>query len=428
MSLESKLKKIGSGILIGSLLLFNGCERDNVKPDNTNYTLKNPVKVDLADNYEMPGSLSSYNAKSNSKKNFLVGEGELVFSQSPTFNGPPITDFIVNPGIYKLNTSSSLVDSIYTFPSIDLKDFEPNWVRINEDNSISAKGLILSNILLPDSSYLFASNFSGKLFKVFQDSSGQLRREIYLENEELIGISDMIYGSDGKIYATQQRLVGGENATLRDKRVISISLEDSVINEEFILPLGDNLTGFLNNGLSIGNKLDIIENLKSYDGSKFYVSDELAGVIYQVSQSNEVIPLVSNLNLPSSLAIQSNGKILTLTGPKMNSDFSDFVKYPELLEIDPINGKYSSIYIFENEPIEDYKTGLATVDSFGNQLPVEFYVSTIISEGETDSKLDSSLSFSELEFSLSSGLTLFFTKSLTGEVGMITFDKQLEEE
>ncbi|VVB83740.1 Uncharacterised protein [uncultured archaeon] len=416
MNKLGKVLALSGAIFAGSIFL-NGCPAYDNSKKSEHYVLKNISKIILGKNYEPLGGLSSA-GNVNSAKGIKKGASlEKIFIESPLFKQSSTLNFILPPSIYSESDSSPT--KMYSFPDEDVNEFLTGWTEdVTKDDGelvVRPHGLILDSLLLDDGSVLVSSNISKKLFRVYSNNEN-FEEEVYLEDDELVGITDMIMGRDGKVYCTQQQLNAVGNDIARHKRVISIDYNKN-ISEEFLLPDGIS-SGYMNfiqenskysqATLNIGSKIDIIENTetgKQLTNAKFYVSDQLTGAIYSVSDANEISILRENLQSPSSLAIDKEGRVIITTGPILDS--SNIVIPSKVIAIKP-QGLDEEIYSFSEDSGKDYNTGLV-ISQGENKIPLAFFMSSVLSEDSAN-----------WEFS--------YTKSLTGETGIFTASKVQEDE
>ncbi|MCK5624309.1 hypothetical protein KAI04_00515 [Candidatus Pacearchaeota archaeon] len=391
-----KLKNILlSGILAGSLALGSCTKFEDSEIKQNNYELINVSETILGQGYERPGGLSS-NKKGTLKSFDNQGSLETqLFCSSPVINLYR-TDFLVKPKIYTNSPDLSSQNILYELSNVEVDDFLGGYlgeVYVDGIRGWRPGKLILDLITLPDNSIILSSNNSDKLYRIYNDET-KYKEEIYLENDSLVGITDMILGSDNNIYAVKN--------IPKNKEVISIDIETKEISHEFSIPDGVSTSM----GSSVIGKMDIIENTlegRILNNSKYYVLDQLTKTIYNVSDSKVVTPLKDKLRYPSSLAIDDMGRIITTLGPTISSPDFNFLEYPQVIAINPSTLKQDTIYNFFNDNPIDYHVGILSVDN--NQIsPISFYMTSLLCETDTD-------------------FDFYFTKSLTGEIGKITATK-----
>ncbi|RLG16085.1 hypothetical protein DRN69_01695 [Candidatus Pacearchaeota archaeon] len=451
-------KILAGGFLIGSLAL-GSCRLEGPLPSpeeladedssmNSEYT-EDYTLVKISENvlgrgYEMPEGLrlKSFSYKKQFNKSLSVDdEGTLssVFLERPTFKIlRSDKTFEVGPKINSLSgtledvvSGTVSINTLFSFSQDYLSDF--NSFQFQEINSILRPlGLFLRTLPLGNDYFLISSNFSNKLFGIVKDIDGIYNSEIFKQEDELIGINDMILGSDGKIYVTQSPILEyttyPEIRLIRKKRVISIDDKNN-INEEFSLPDGvvskfftkipdSNLLygGYFNPG---DEQLRIEEN--SSDGKtktniEFFVSDFLSGIIYSVSKNSEGIYQTSVLKevpYPLAVEVEQNGNLFVVTGPIFRDSDSEpgiqslsFLKNSEIIKIDPSDvTNTTSIYTIPEE-LEDFPGAFQPISnsSYEDYFPTGYSVSIGIAE-DTDT------------------LTFLLSNTHSGKVNAVQFKK-----
>ena len=351
------------GTLAGLITLMPSCEKE--KP----YELPNFKFISektIRNNLDLPTGLSSGNhLKKAGSKNTKGTAAEVsgVFIEAPIF-----LNFHSNGGIQlsqnpKISEYSGTLGSLSTssLGEIDLtnyqSDFDSPAYYAMADSLWKAHGLTLDALVLSDGTMLSSSNSSDKIFK--RNSFGEI--EIFLQNKDLERITDMVEGSDGKIYAVQAPLFDDNSNLIYPKRVISI--ENGIIKTEFELPSAINPNFSMNledivpywwKDGSLLYKLKIIENSvegKKRFGTEFYVSDQLENVIYKVDSEKRVSVLAKDISFPSSLAVDSIGNVFYTTTPLFRGiTFSHKVSLDVL---NPETSEHTSLHKFD-ESIKDY--------------------------------------------------------------------------
>ena len=356
---------------------FFSCQKSPTTPIEEkpeNYTLTDIVESNIINGLDRPEWVSDYPIKTGISKSInQYTTGINVFCENPLFNGPPVTDFEIRPKILKFTEDEQTIlaggeISLYHLSELTsaiTNDFDTGWVEnytFNEKTILRPRGLSIDAVVLEDNSVLVSSNVSKKIFEI--DESGI--DHVYLEDDELIGITNMILGSDGKIYCAQLPLIDPPNNIIRPKRVISVDSQKN-INIEFELPIGtfggtcasglDN-TKYAGNCLPMDTHLKIIENTNIGEDkpSKFYVTDLLTQVVYGISQKGDV-SILANLRYPSSVAIDNYGKLFVTTSPLLSLE-REVSHYPELFEINPETEETTLLHSFTKDS-NSYRSGIA---------------------------------------------------------------------
>ena len=414
---------IASGIF-SACLLFGGCDINSTniskKDDSTNkeYHLENFKNVSGDNNYEKPSSIVKYDGI-NSRNSFFNGvgklEGKLLFYEAPTLNYET-KQFLKRPAIYSALDITN-PEKIFEFSDDYLDEFNSDQYVL-EDGALRITGLLSSLVPSSDDSILFISNVSNKMFKIYKSETTFVAEE-FLVDDELYGINSMIFGEDGKMYAVQEQLESSGGNILRNRRVISIDLSNSLIKEEFILPKDistDILFGIKENTyLDLGNKLDLVRNNavgKNLNGFDFFVSDLISGSIYSHSlDRTEANEFASGLIFPSSLAVDFEGKVLTIEGPRLSTNEDNQPRNiqmdepPRIVQLDSQNGNIN-LYSFQGG-IDKYDTEWYKLLEGGRIVPINLYMDSVLIEDDFN-------------------WDFYYTNSLTGEVGLVSADKTQE--
>lgn len=404
------------------LISSTTCEK---KPTSEPYILpefKNPSVNTIKVNLESPSGLSSFhnsNDPNHKSKNMFQNIASGVFIEGPRFqnlysNGgiqidknPKISMYEID--LDKLSTNELPFDDLptNTMAEIDFNsypsDFDSfiyygSWYTRDKPDSIwRASRLLLDNCIINDDSILTSSNSSDKIF--ITNSIGDTK--VFLEDSDLIGITDLVFGNDGEIFAAQAPLLDQNDPKIiiRPKRIISIS--NGTINTEFELPTTinseflqrpDNLSQWL--GSPCLEQLKIIENSiagKDRFGIAYYIADLLGNVIYQVDNNLNISVLARDLKYPTSIAIDSLGNLFYTSSPLLGNYMDASVTWREsLYVINPESGISKLICEFGASICNEYwwHHGLtlfldcSTTDCF---LPLDLNITTIIYE--TNNKL-----------------------------------------
>lgn len=354
--------------------------------DADNLAYINITEEVLVDGLEMAQGLSGLAKGADPDSIIKHGKFTSVFCERPLLSSSG--GFAKAPRIIKYADGDMTV--LYEFQAADTADFSTG-VRHVTTGGLRPVGLVLETAVLPDSSVLFTTNITDKIYRI--TSGGN--KEVYLENDALMGTTGMIMGDDGKVYCAQVPFYYiFQDVVVRKKRVISI---DSGMNikVEFELPDRDYRSGWghLINGrtdtgaisMVMGNLIKVTENTaegkRINDPSKFYASDMLSHVIYKVSDAGVVNVLKEGIWCPSSMQVGKLGKVFVTTGTLLDAQHNVIPGYlPKLVAVNPKTDKAYDIYVFKEE--NSYQTGFSEVVS-GGEIPMGFSISSILFEGDT---------------------------------------------
>ena len=421
------------GTLAGLMAFLPSCERDPSEKDDS-YRLPKFERVYeslVQDKLEFPSGLSNNSATRKSElksRKGISADADGIFIQAPLFinhHGSRGIEPYQNPIISEY---TGTLENLSTNPlaEINLSDYfsdfdSPTFYPL-EDSLWRARGTTLDGLVLSDGTILASSNSSDKLFK--RNPSGEI--EIFLQNKDLERITDMVQGSDGKIYAVQAPLVDYDDASkvLFPKRVVSVNKD--VINTEFELPsdiISHSWEGpfpqhypYWWRDAPLLEKLKIVENSengKKQFGAEFYISDLFEGKIYKVDASNKIEILAKDLQFPSSLAVDSIGNIFYTTTPFQGKEMIwDALTYKFSLNIlNPETGVSEILHEFD-ETLRDYSdAGIWAYVNYNKEfyrIPVGYNISNVLYESKD-----------KLEF--------LITNSLRGTLKYVSLDKILEK-
>ena len=354
------------------LILSLGSSCDKEQQGDAHYELPTFKKVYenlVKDNLELPSGLSSgQNLEKSSSKGILGLSAEIegIFVEAPIFvnnRAENVMEPYQNPIISKyIGDLQNL--SISPFNEIELEtyftDFDSPAYYALQDSCWRSHGITLDGLIVDDGTILCSSNSSDKVFEI--NSTGTT--EIFLQDKELERITDMIQGSDGKIYAVQAPLFNENDNSIiiYPKRVISI--ENGVIKTEFELPseINPNFSMNLEDVVpywwmdgSFLHKLKIIENSeegKKRFGNQYYISDLINDVIYKIDSEKKVSELARGLKYPSSIAVDSVGNVFYTTMP-LSKGGPSLAHKVSLNVLNPETSEHALIYEF-NESAYDY--------------------------------------------------------------------------
>jgi len=406
-------------LIICIIILASSCEE---KPTPEPYILpdfKNPSVTSIKNNLEFPSGLSSFIYASelkNNSKNVSQNIASGVFIEGPRFqnlhsNGgiqidqnPKISRYEID--LEQLSTNELPINTlvINTISEFDYLKYEDDfdsfsyfgsWIILGEPDSIwRASRLLLDNCIISNDSILTSSNSSDKIF--LTNSIGST--SVLLEDPDLTGITDLIYGKSKKIYAAQTPVLdqNNPNNVIRPKRLISI--KNSSINTEFELPttIGsaflqypENLSQWL--GTPCLEQLKIVENSeegKKRFGTEFYIADLLGNVIYKVDKSNNVDVLASDLKYPTSIAVDSMGNLFYTSSPVFKIyGYSVVTNRESLYALNPEDGATKMICAFGTSVFEEYwwHAGFGISVLYAGQrceLPLDLNITNVLYETE----------------------------------------------
>ncbi|GIW53279.1 MAG: hypothetical protein KatS3mg081_2634 [Gemmatimonadales bacterium] len=394
----TKLSRVLKPITTGSAALVLGCNFifGPDKPDfNPGYTITNVQEKIIQRNLENPGGLSyntdnlnlasylnlkslgtpsyDYSTTNNSSNTSLINYTAL-FSTGPLFKHSRETDRtegFLNPAVYAFQGSVDLLSNnpplnkILEFPlSTYFSDFTTGTFRWRQDDILRPIGNI-ADIVFTNKGIFCSANTSNKLFEIGLDGPS-----VFIENNELFGITDMIFARDGKIYAAQAPRVKVDSivnyithlSITRPKRVISIDLTTKTITQEFELPTEKEIhpkspeDNRLNSkGFLADERIKIVENSvngKNVLGIDFYVSDMFKEVIYKVT-NKKVEVLKDSVNLPTSLAVDSTGNLFYTSSPLWDYPILYWVSPTKIYMLNPATLEEKVVYNFGEE--QDYE-------------------------------------------------------------------------
>jgi hypothetical protein len=382
---------------------------------------------------ERPSGISLYGKSSKKGSSNPSSLEEIIFCSGPLINELR-TKFFVKPTIFNYQGNFDTINTLYEFEDEDLGIF--NFVEmdiifdergmpviIEGERVMRPTGLNSDTTVLRGGNVLFSTTKSNKIL----DLTGGIR-DIYLENDDLIGINNMVYGSDDKIYLTQIAIRDELGDIVRPKRVISLDSNKN-LNVEFELPSEQN-SGFYEpirtefnslyggNFIEIGSQIRIIENLdKKVDPSKVYVMDQLSRAIYK-NTGNNLVNLLENSEphiYPSGIAAEINGKIFYITSPviysNLHPDYNAGLAFqPQLRVFDPKKLEDTVLYTFEGGGLGKYLTGREPyeIEINGEKywLPINFLMT--LGAVQVDNNLN-----------------IYFTDNVAGDFGILSsFEEQ----
>lgn len=406
MKRKDFLKIVGTG-LVGAL--FTEC--DIFFPEE-GYSYRNISEKIISSGYNRPVGLSQGSLYFMDMPSCLVSNGEFqpIFTKRPT--------------LYK---NSSLDDSepvkIFEFGQESFNDFWDGYDLSHPTISeIKSRGLFLDTLVLSEEEVLISSNVSDKIFSIINDKNGNysLNPVPFAQGEDIIGIDEMIMGSDGLIYATQSGIEGttadGPFPYIRKPRVISLDPITKQVIQEFLLRPSSNpkfenvygqcginitLSGYDVAILELGKKHAIIENSiqgRSDTGIRFFVSSYLDNMVLAADESN-LVSIVSQETdfFPTSLQISKRGDLFVAKAP-INVGKSSYSN-SGINYILSGETKRKNLHTFNDNP-QDYKTGMFSREG----VPSGFDIKTLLVEDS--SKLD-----------------IYLTNTHTGDLKIVSADK-----
>jgi len=292
---------------------------------------------------------------------------ETVFFDAPKYklveggNDPPKIEFNTTPKLYRVSDDSV----IFEFTSEE--PFEDSYTFWDYVVDRIPQNLVVSMVNFGDSILLTSNcDLNRKILKLSWDKLDNLQREIYLEHDDLVLASDMVLGSDGKLYLTQAPIYEGwyitfppedpdefnpnEGRLMRPARVISID-KDKNLNVEFELPSHQRpgnraIHPIANNKLYPGYQSYWTgEGIKIVETSgDFFVSDLLEKKVYALSKSTREVSLFQDLSEHPPMCLLSNqGSLYIISTPLLRKDKTLF-RNPKLIRID--SEKVQEVYDF----------------------------------------------------------------------------------
>ena len=428
-----KLSGIGTGALISGLY---GCELNGYDPDIESEV--NPLYGDftnkvISSDIERPAGISLFGGDTESVlKNLSKSFEEILFCGGPIVD-PDQTEFLVPPKVFNYQNDFETIEVLYEFGNEDIGLFRVTNLEglLDEDGGplhIDGKifyrpvGVNLDTVITSDSKVLFSTTMSNKIL----DLTGGVR-SVHIEDDELIGISNMIQGKDGKTYICQVAIRNESGGIIRPKRILSLDSEKK-ITVEFELPAGKDTqyaefieaemnSLYYGGYLEIGTQLRLIENSgNEIDSSVLYVMDQYNKAIYKCNSPGNLENILENLGpelFPSGIAAQSKGNIYYITPPIMYAKghplaYTNELAYkPQLRMIKP-NGKDEEVLYSFGEGMEhEYQSERITysieIDGLNYLMPGDFLITFgAIEEDKV--------------------ISIYYTNNITGEVGELGAD------
>lgn len=273
-----------------------------------------------------------------------------------------------------------------------------SWITYGEpDSAWRASRLLLDDCVINNDSVLTSSNSSDKIF--ITDADGET--SVFMEDEELTGITDLVYSRNGKVYAAQAPVLDQTNpqTVIRPKRLISI--KNGTVSVELELPTSispeflkypENLEQWL--GTPCLEQVKIIENSeegKRRFGTEFYIADLLGNRIYKVDNSNNIETLAGDLKYPTSVAVDSMGNLFYTSSPVFwLYGYITIENRETLYAINPETGATRMICEFGTSVFDEYcwHAGFGISVQYGGQrceLPLDLNITNVLYE--TDSSL-----------------------------------------
>ena len=371
------------------LLIFTSCGKEQ-DIDFTPVNLSNIKETRSSEGLVSPSGLSSNDISKLEKSYTLKSyqeENLTVFAQGAIYSS--IDESIIrNPAIYGVSENTKLDDFnlnlLVEFPLTQYEYiFNSPRTSSGEGNLLKPYGITLENLILEDGSILFSSSTYGGMLKInrfLKDIS------VYMENNELRGITDMLEASDGKIYAVQVPFISNRDSSIiSPKKVISIN-NFKKIKTEFELPSENSVDR--GGGSRYSEQLKIVENSeagKEKFGTEFYVSDMLEDCIYKVDKQGNVNILAKGLRYPTSIAVDSIGDLFYTNSPLWYELGGSEIEYPsEFYILNPETGESTLLHKFDERDIGEYTSSGAFYYVMYNGeeyvLPTGYNVTSILKE------------------------------------------------
>lgn len=203
-----KTKSIKNILRIGALagfMAFMSCEKEDFGIEHNPTSLSNIHETEIVGDLERPSGLSSnYVSSTKSGIKSFQTENLSVLAQGPLFyidrnaNKIDVTKS-KNPKISQLSGSLNNL-SLNPLIEFNLEKYFSDFNTPSSQSIVSGFGrpigLTLDNVVMNDGTILLSSNSSDKIFKI--NPVGIIHT--YLQDTELKRITDMIKGTDEKIY------------------------------------------------------------------------------------------------------------------------------------------------------------------------------------------------------------------------------------
>jgi len=375
--------------LAGLTALFFSCGKEK-DIDFNPVNLSNIKETRSSEGLVSPSGLSSNDIsnleKSYSLKSYQEGEGLIILAQGPLYSTgfAPLKD----PGIYGISENTKSGDFNLTllvdFPFSKYEHFFNSPKHLAGSDTVARPfGITLETLVLEDGSVLFSSSTYGGMLKInrfLKDIS------VYMENNELRGITDMLKAGDGKIYAVQVPFISDRDSSIiSPKKIISI---DDLKNIKIECELPSENSMQRGPGARWYEQLKIIENSeagKEKFGTQFYVLDMLEDCIYKVDMNKNVEVLARGLRYPTSIAVDSIGDLFYTNSPLWYELGGSEIEYPsEFRMLNPETGESTLLHKFDERDIGEYTSSGAFYYVMYNGeeyvLPTGYNVTSILKE------------------------------------------------
>lgn len=374
-----------AGILAAGVAPYalSGCrEEGSIKSSGSNNNgnkLSDFTETELGRGYEMPSGVSLKSDSQNNLNSYLTKE--LSSNNGMNFCSRPLYSdsggFALPPKLHELYEDQTQ-NQLFEFPDSQISDFRVGFIQTVDHNGTSAyqpKALSLDSIVLDDGSILFSSNVSDKIFRIYDDGSG-MSQEIWLQDNDLYGITGIEKGNDGKIYAAQVPLSGG-----RAGRVLSIDSSSKNMSVAAELP-GKFNGSFVQGNIPVDMQNKVAENtpagISNY-GYERYALDLTNNSVFGITSAGNA-ELIANIARPTSVGVRDDGTLLVTTSPMYDPE-NNFIP-TKLIGINPSTRATEEMHRFSESP-GDYNTGFAkseTINGVNYRIPVNFQISMRVLE------------------------------------------------
>ncbi|MEK6760699.1 MAG: hypothetical protein AABX93_02125 [Nanoarchaeota archaeon] len=368
----------------------------------TNYSLGPALENLVKSGYNSPLGLSSCLGKnSNSTLNLIPTSisqsGTEYFIERPTLtsNGTNVSFGSIKPSIYQKLTNSDPI-KIFEFSDADFNDFYKAFEDITSGSERKPKFPWLDTLALSDDLILISSGFSDKIFAVRKNlETGLYEKDLtpFVQSSELIGIDELVLGSDGNIYAAQSGIrnnISSEGTIIRNPRVIKIDANTKEITPLFNMGVGLEINPIVyssvqmsdGNYLETYNKHSLVENSeqgKLNNGVQFYASNYLEGAIFSFDGSIVTLRETDIENLPVSLGILQNGDLLKSKAPRYPNVASEIPLSNSGIDLLNDTTLTSEFHSFSDN-FSDFLTDMIIFDTNQGLIPLGFDIPMSIRE------------------------------------------------
>ncbi len=280
-------------------------------------------------------------------KNTAPGFHNMFIPHYPIFNSDDT--FARLPRILRVNPAGH-VKVFYEFPEDTLNDFITGFFSGLKDQpgKKEASGLLFNVRVVKRGKLLVSVNSSNKLWEISPNGSCK----VLYEGDKVLGITDLIEGSDGEIYLARGPLLDTNEKLLRKAGIAR--LNSDVIDTLVELPNDSKVeSGFMAG--KDGYKIPVYLTMSIADSdSNIFVAHNFDERVYNFKPKiGSVDILTEKLIQPTGLSLYKK-QIFTMESPLLD-DNNNCVKPPQITEINIADGSTSTFQ--ELDPDDNYGTG-----------------------------------------------------------------------